>query len=316
MRTLSLTLLLLAFAVPTAQAQTSRAARVLALMSAQPGVLVRGDRVFVPPWTEEPLSVCAGTRCAPVASSHECTTPECPGGGRLLQLEHGIADVADFPTDWRAFDDEVAALRADPALGEIAWTFGQHPETPPDVPPVASGPLVWTSPSRLSQFGWEIGLAASGGVLGSNGIALAGGEASAGFRYAWAVHNADDEIFAALMGNTVGVDLRAHAHAAFPSQESTGWQVLVGIAPALRYANEHDAYRLPSFYGVLLPELGLALRDARDPAWYVGWSFPVAFLVDEHLGLEARASAMLVDDWIPGDDFEVQVSFALGVVMR
>lgn len=301
------------------EAQASpRQARVLALTTESAGVLVRSQRVFAPDLGAAPLSACAGHRCAPVISVRDCTVPECPGSGHLLELEHAIADVGDFPTDRQHFEQEVAALRSDPGLASIAWIFGQHPETASSSygAPVATEPLAWMSLSRREHYGWEIGALASGAVLASSGIGLAGGEASVGFRYTWVPRHSDDEIFALLVGDVLGADLRAHALASFPSQAPVGWDVLIGIAPALAYATTHDTFRLPTFYGVLLPELGLALREGFDPTWYAAWSVPVDLLVDEHLGLEARATALLVDDWIPGDDVEVQVTLGLGVVVR
>ncbi len=300
-----------------AHAQASpRLARVLALTTESPGVLVASRRVFVPDMATPPLSACAGTRCAPVVSSRMCAVPECPGGGRLLELERPIADVPDFPTDREHYEQELALLFADPGLASISWVLASHPGSATDVPSMPSRPLAWMSSARQGEIGWEIGVLASGGVLGASGIALAGAEASAGFRFMWVPHNADDELFAMLMGDVLGADVRVHALASFPAQQATGSVVLVGVGPALAYTTTHDTFRLPTFYSVILPELGLALRDGHDPTWYAGWSLPVGLLVDEHLGLEARASAIIVDDWVAGDDVEVQLTLGLGVVLR
>ena len=42
----------------------------------------------------------------------------------------------------------------------------------------------------------------------------------------------------------------------------------------------------------------------------------VAFLLTRELGIEARTSVLLIDDWLPGDDVEALVTFGLGLIAR
>lgn len=290
----------------------SRAARILALSSDSVGVVVARDRVFVPDPNLRALSACAAARCAPVRTIVSCSVPQCPGSGVLLTLEAPIADVSDLPTDRDGFNRAMNDLRADPALSGIAWSFGYHP----DPTPSPSGPPRWIEPGRTERIAWELGAYGVGGVLGATGLGFSGGEVSGGFRFTWDAHGEEDDFLAIIFGDVLGADLRVRALSLLPTQGPTSWAVTVGIAPAMGYANDHEIFRLPTFYSILLPEVGVALRETSDPAIYAGWSLPVTFLLEEHLGVEARATVLIIDDWIPGDDTEVLVSFGLGLVGR
>ncbi len=288
----------------------SRAVSVLTLLSADSvGVLVARDRVFIADPSLAPLSVCAGSRCAPVRASEVCGAPRCPGAGMLLTLERPIADVSELPTDREGFNRAMDTLRSDPALALIAWSFGVHPDPPPE-------PAHWVTRSRTDRVAWELGAYGVGGVLGATGVALAGGEVSGGFRFTWDPRTTDDDFLAIVFGNVLGLDLRVRVLELLPMQGASSWSATVGLAPAMGYGTAHESFRLPTFYSILLPEVGIALRESRDPTWYAGWSLPVTFLLDEHVGIEARASVMLVDEWIPGHDLEAIVTFGLGLVGR
>jgi len=300
------TLLSLAPLTVTAQAP-SRAVRVLSLLSPDvTGVLVTRDRVFVTDASMHPLSVCAGARCAAVVSSDTCAPPRCPGSATLLVLEHPIADVSDLPTDRVGFNHAMDVLRSDPALASISWSFGTHPDPAP-------APPRWITRGRTDSFVWELGATAVGGVLAATGVTLTGGEVSGGFRFTWDARR-DDEVLGMIFGTVIGADIRVRSLALFPSQSPTSWTVTIGIAPAMTYASRDDVFRVPTFYSILIPEFGVALREGRDPVWYAGWSLPFTFLIDEHLGFEARASALVVDDWIPGDDVEAILTLGLGLI--
>jgi hypothetical protein len=289
----------------------SRAARVLTLAGDGVGVLVARDRVFVPD-AAGALSVCSGSRCAPVRSTETCTVPRCPGTGTLLVLESAIADVSDMPTDRDGFNRVVGEWRSDPALAGIAWSFGTHP----DPMPQPSGPVRWVERPRIDHFDWQLDALGIGGVLASNGLAVTGGEASFGFRFMWEAHDDGDDFLGIVFGNVLGLDLRVRAMALVPTQGPESWATTIGIAPAMGYGLDHEIFLLPAVYSVFVPEFGVALREARDAVWYAGWSLPIAFLIDAHTAIEARASVMLIDDWIPGDDTEVLVSFGLGILGR
>jgi hypothetical protein len=293
--------------------EPSRSARVLSLLSGDAvGVLVARDRAFVPDSGTQALSVCAGARCAPVASSEACAVPRCPGSGVLLALAAPIADVSDLPTDRDGFNRAMNVLRGDPALASIAWSFGTHPD--PEPPPAE--PPYWLTPRRIEQVVWELAGYGIGGVLGSSGVGFAGGEVSGGFRFTWDPHGEDDDFLAIIFGDVLGIDVRVRALELMPVQGSSTWSMTLGLAPAMGYAPHHEIFRLPTFYSVLLPEIGVALREGYDASWYAGWSLPVTVLVAEHLGIEGRASVLIVDDWIPGDDVEAIVTFGLGIVGR
>jgi hypothetical protein len=309
---LSVVTLALLSAPLSASAQApARVGRVLSLLAGDAvGVLVSRDRVFVADAGVQALSVCAGSRCAPVASVESCVVPRCPGSGMLLSLAAPIADVSDLPTDRDGFNRAMNELRAEPGLAPIAWSFGVHPDPQPSPPQ----PPRWITPQRLANVAWEIGAYGLGGVLGNTGVAFTGGEVSGGFRFTWDPRGDDDEFLAILLGDTLGADIRVRTLALLPVQGGSTWSVTLGLAPAMGYVTHDEVFRLPTFYSCLLPEVGVALREGYDAAWYAGWSLPITFLLAEHIGIEARASVMLVDDWIKGDDVEAIVSFGLGLV--
>ncbi len=291
----------------------SRAARVLTLLAGDSvGALVARDRVFVPDASLRALSACSGSRCAPVRSTEACQVPRCPGQGTLLVLEGPIADVSDLPTDRSGFTRALDAMRVDPSLGAIAWSFGYHPEPAPEPAP----PPRWLTSARIDHVGWELGAYAIGGALAGSGVGFVGGEVSGGFRFTWDPRTEEDDLLAIIFGDVLGLDVRVRALDVMPPQRAEQWALTVGLAPAMGYASRSEVFRLPTFYSCFLPEIGVALRADRDAAWYAGWSLPLTFLVDEHLGLEARASVLIVDDWAAGDDVEAIVSLGLGLVPR
>lgn len=307
--------LVLAFATApaAASAQSPRAARVLTLLSGDsPGVLVARDRVFVPDTSLRVLSACAGARCAPVASATQCSVPQCPGSGALFVLDAPIGDVSDLPTDRDGFEREVGALRADPSLSAIAWSFGTHPDPPPSPPE----PARWVTSARRDVVSWELGAGAFGGVLAPVGIAGLGGEVSGGFRFTWETHGEDDEIVAIMFGNVIGLDLRVRALALVPLQGPEEWALTIGLAPGMGIAPGGEPFRLPAVYSLFVPEVGVALRTNRDAIWYAGWSLPLTILVDGHVGIDARASVLLMDDWAAGDDVEAFFGLGVGLVLR
>jgi hypothetical protein len=294
--------------LPASAAAQSRAARVLALSGDFPGALVARDRVYVPS-VNGALSACVGDRCAAVLRSDECQVPRCPGAGQVLVLDAPIANVDDLPTDRDGWNRALDAMRSDPALAAIAWSFGTHPAPPPE-------PARWITPSRRETFAWEASAFALGGVLGATGVPLLGGEANVGVRFVWDPRNSDDDFLALLLGDVLGLDVRVRAFALAPAQAPSEWGVTIGLAPVVGYSPRSESFLLPTFYSIVVPELGVALRTNRDAAFYMGWSLPFAFLVSSNVGLQARASVLVVDDWVPGSDVEAIVSLSLGVTVR
>ncbi len=311
-RALVLALLTLFSRAASAEAQApSRAARLLSLGADVPAVLIAPDEAWFPASTDAPLALCAGVRCAPVREVTGCEPPRCPGTGSTARAEHAVADVETFPTDREGFGREVERLRSDGALASLAWSYGNHPEPPPG-PPV---------PARFSVDGqrglrWELDAQASFGVLAASDAALVGGEVSGGFRYVWQPRSSDDEFMMLMFGNIVGADLRVRSFALMPSQTANLWAVSIGVGPSMGIAPEHEGFRLPSIYGSLLPEFGVILRPDLGPAWYAGWSLPVTVLLDPHLGVEMRATVLVVDDWVAGDDVEALLTLGVGLVVR
>ena len=74
--------------------------------------------------------------------------------------------------------------------------------------------------------------------------------------------------------------------------------------------------RVPSVYGTLLPEFGVMLREDLPAAWYAAWTLPFTVLLDAHVGVDVRATVIVVDDWVPGDDVEALVTLGVGLVVR
>lgn len=297
---------------PVARADDAhpRRARAMSLSATEPAVLVGADRAWVPDTGRgDPLSICAGERCRPVLAIERCDVPRCPGAGRLVIARDRIADVSDYPTDRDGFHRERDAIAADPELAGLAGWLGYVPETPRTPPPR------WSH--RDEELHWELSVGVGAAYLAHTDVGTGIVTAAGGVRFLVDWGSDDDEaFFGVLFGSSVGADLRVTVIPNLRGQTADEFAVAIGLAPALGMTPDGEPFRLPSVYGVLIPEFGIALRGDMEPAFYAQWSAAAAFLLDEHVGLEARASFMLIDDWVPGDAVEGIVGISLAVLAR
>lgn len=129
-----------------------------------------------------------------------------------------------------------------------------------------------------------------------------------------------------LLGHEWGLEL--HGWIGF---QSAPWRRsgLVGVRPwfAQSWAGEASDWlyerRHPSFFGIIVPEAGLALREETNPHGYLAWSAPFLwhraqyyyrkypYLLREHSALEVRPSILWVLDPLKAD-----VRFIIGVDYR
>jgi hypothetical protein len=283
-----------------------RRAHTMYLLDApSPAVLVGPDRAWIPPGAAVPLSIC-GPACHPIRETRECLVPECPGQGTLLIASERIADVSDFPRDRDGWNRERATLMADAELAPLAWAFGVHPEPPPAPPRPAR--FLRASDERL---GWELHAEGGIGVLANSGVAVGTISASLGFRM-----QPSDLDLEVMYGNILGADLRATVLPAMTGQRPEDVGVLVGISPAFAYAFPHDLVRIPPAFAFLIPELGLAISTMHPITYYVAWHVEAATLLDDHVGLDVRADAFIIDEWVDGDAVEALVSLSAGLFFR
>lgn len=284
-----------------------RRARALFLMRGEsPAVLIASDRAWVPSTVaEQPLSICAGARCRPVLRVEACQTPRCPGPGRIATTAGSVADVGGYPDDAAGFEREREALLRDPALALLASSLGTMPPSPP---------LRWMRGSGDEELGFEISLAAGPALLAYAGIPTMDVVVGGGIRLMldWRA----DELGAFLLGSVFGGDLRVHVIPNAHGRTLDDFAVAVGIAPVILAAPRHEVFRFPSVWGVMIPELGGILRGGDDVVGYAAWNLPFSLLLDDHAALEARATVMLIDDWVEGDDVETLLSASLALVLR
>jgi hypothetical protein len=317
-RALALALALASIALPTAapaQAQDApahpRRARAMTLFGAPVvAVMVGPDRAWLPGAEQQPLAICHGERCRPVRAVEACAPPQCPGQGVLAIATERVADVGDYPTGRDDFHREREAMVADAELGTISHTFAPHPSPAPRPPR-------WRRATHSSpEVAWELSIAAGPAILAHTGIATGDLVVGGGVRLSLDHGSSDGDILSILLGNFLGLDLRAHVLPGIRGQVADDFGIAVGIAPIAMAALEDETVRWPSFWGLFVPEIGWVLRDGDDAAIYVAWNAPFSVLVDEHAALEVRATAIVIDDWVDGDAVEALLSVTAAIVLR
>ncbi|MDQ3033204.1 MAG: hypothetical protein M3Y87_12365 [Myxococcota bacterium] len=291
----------------SAQAAHPRAARALLLMESAPVVLVAPDRAWLSAAvTGEPLSICGGDRCRPVRAIEACEPPRCPGHGRVAITEGQVADVPDFPTGYDDYERERAALSAEPTLAALAPYLAPHPR-PPSYSRVA-----WSTNGR-EELRWELDTSLGAAYWTHSDLGAIDWRISGGFRF---VTGEDDEgALGFFIPASLGFDVRVMLLGSGLDQPGWDTTFAIGAAPSISFVLE-DTVRLPGFLALIVPEVGVIVSAERPAALYLGWQVPVDVLVDEHLALSARASLMMIDDWVEGDGVEAIVSLRLGFVVR
>lgn len=267
-----------------------------------PAVLVASDRAWVPSIEVTPIALCGASRCRPVRAVESCSPPACPGYGQLVIAVEPVADVAPYPGGRDAWNRETSSLVEDGELATLRGSFGTHPE------PSASGDAM--SFRGRDELTLEGSVQGGIGYLAHRGVAVGTATASLGLRWSPRM----DEPFRLLFGSTLGLDARVTLVPGVTGQRPEDVGVLLGIAPASFYA--FDRVRLSPTWAWVIPEVGVALRPDRSEAVYLAWSVAGAVLLDPHLGLEARASATIIDDWADAEAIEALLSLSLGVIFR
>jgi hypothetical protein len=293
--------------------EAPRAGRVLFGLTENPAVFVGPDRAWILGSEGDalPTALCGPVLCRPVVRAEACVAPRCPGMGRLVYASERVHDVRDFPTDREGFGRAQTALYAEPSLAPLMSYLQPHPEPAPAPP----------RPARYShgtEDWWHLELALAGGIgTGMIHISAPMWEASAFLSLHFSPRGMDDEGLDLIMGSQVGAELRLRVIGNITGQSESDVAVFIGLGGAFGYADGNDVWRVPPLYAWVFPEFGVVVRSDRvPPAWYAGWSWPVTFLVDDHVGLEARANLLLIDDWYPEDDAEVLGTLSLGIVLR
>lgn len=298
--------------------EPSRAGRALWLDGAAEGVWVSARGLYTPHDAARALSVC-GDRCSPIVERRTCAPPECPGQGALLVAGEDIASVAPFPQDYAGYVRAVDALRTDPRLADLAAHFGAHPEHAARREQEAReaeareretrryGESVrWVSRHRGGER-LELSLLGSLAALTETRGSFAGLTATASFVHLLGERDASEDnsesvILGMAFGDVVGGELRVHWLSRLDAAPEAEWIVAVGLAPVMVNRFERSVVRLPTYLGLLAPELGVILRADRDPAWYAAWSAPVSLLVTHDVAVDLVARLFVIDDWIPKPD--------------
>ncbi len=318
LRTSFLFLSLALSAAPASADDSPRAGRVMWLSGDAPGVWITPRRIWAPA-AQEPLSACGAGRCLPIVDRASCEVPECPGGGMTFAVAEDLVPVGAFPRDYGGYTQEVERLRADARLSGLG--LSSHPEESARAEQRRREeearrreeqrhrePVRWVSAHR-ERDRLELSLFGSVATLAEAGGSFAGGTATLSLVFLLDDDESDetdrgDTIMNVFFGDTMGADLRVHFLYRLDAAQEAEWITAVGVAPALgnRYAD--SAVRLPTFFGTLLPELGMILRADRSPTWYAAWSAPFSFLASHDLAIDLAARVFVVDDWIPKPDVE------------
>lgn len=258
----------------------------------------------------------------------------------MYSAERDVADVSGFPTDYDGYQRELMRLRADPRLAPIATSLVDHPEHAEreaqrrqdeegarDEQQRHEEDVRWVSRHREGDR-WELGLSGDLATMAEQGGSYAGGTASFGLYYQLNHDDADETrpdgvIVNLFFGDSFGADLRVHfLHRLDGGPEAT-WITAVGLNPVLENRFAESVVRLPTYFGTLIPELGVIFRADRDPTWYLAWDILFSFLLAHDLAMDVAARVFLVGDWetLPEDAPEdaedpVETMFMLSVGFR
>jgi hypothetical protein len=278
-----------------AEAQSPRAAHVVGLFVDQPALLVASDRAFVPSLPDGAVTVCSyeSGACAPIRSAEPCSGAACPSGGTLLRLERSLGGVGDLPTDRDGLIHLHGELSHDPRVSSLVRWIAQPPPPPTPGPPPTF---------HLDEDDWHFVVGLGGGVGTHLGTGAATGSMYGSLAFGIGMTWDREEVLQVLFGTALGAELRVRLLPAIDGGAFEQASVLVGFAPHSIWAPEREAFSVGAGYFSLLPEVGVITHPTLAPALYFGWSYPIAFALDTHVGLEVRPFAYIVDDWVEGDD--------------
>lgn len=309
----SLVSLLSLATLPSLASAQPRAASALRGLERSPAVLLDGDRAWIPGGEADPIpsALCTDVMCRPVVRAEACVTPRCPGPGRMLFASERVGDVERWPEERDGFGRAQAALYGEASLAPLTGSFLPHPDPPP-------------APARPARFShgsddrWRLELLAGGGIAtGLVHISAPMWQTDLAIGFRFVPRNRLQDGLDVIYGNQFGFEARLHVLGNVTGQRDDDLAIFLGLGPGFGFLVDDEPIRIPPLMSWLVPEFGVVIRTDRvPPAAYVSWSVPVAVLLDEHFGLEARASLFLIDDWYSGDDAEVLASVGVQMLIR
>jgi hypothetical protein len=266
-----------------------------------PGLLLDGDTAFCEARnTERARRVCRGNHCIAVLTSEPCGFGSCPVPGKRLILERPIAEIVAWPGA-RAEevnlcielerDDALRPLIASCLPRRLAVTWGYTDGPPPE-------PL---------HFHWEISGAVAS-IAPQREHVVFGGELSLGASYSYHYSGPSDWAF----GNVWGASMRAGAYGSSASR----------IAITLSFDNfnivgsfEDSHVRVPALMGVVIPEVGVFVRDGTPVAPLLRWHLPFGILLTRALAVDARPTFAIAYP-TSGAPPEWMLGLAVGALLR
>lgn len=136
--------------------------------------------------------------------------------------------------------------------------------------------------------------AASYARLPAEGQSYVGGSLSVGYEGSFSVSPALNRWF---FGNLFGVEARAHVLRSFGDGPDS-WLIATGFTIPMSFTAQEwgrfERVRVPSPFGVLVPEAGVAFRHPQPTSFYLRWSAPLAVLVDKEVAVELVPSLLLL----------------------
>jgi hypothetical protein len=150
---------------------------------------------------------------------------------------------------------------------------------------------------RSRQYGrllLRVAGAASYAGLPAEGQSYAGGSFSVAYEGSYSV---SPELNRWFFGDIFGVEARAHVLRSLESGPGA-WLVAAGLTIPMSFAAQEysnlERVRIPSPFGVLVPEAGVALRTPQPTSFYLRWSAPLAVLIDKNVAVELAPSVWLL----------------------
>ena len=173
------------------------------------------------------------------------------------------------------------------------------PVAPQELPKISWGeeesfdPPAW----RRRQHGHLLlRLAGAAGYarLPAEGQSYVGGSLSVGYEGSFSV---SPELNRWFFGNLFGVEARAHVLRSLGAGPD-GWLVATGLTIPMSFTAQEwgrfERVRVPSPFGVLVPEAGVAFRHPQPTSFYLRWTVPLAVLVDKEVAVELVPSVLLL----------------------
>jgi len=128
--------------------------------------------------------------------------------------------------------------------------------------------------------------AASYARLPAEGLGYAGGSLSVGYLGSFSV---SPELKRWFFGCVFGVEARGHVLRSLDAG-SGAWLFAAGLTIPMSFIAHQsislERVSVPSLFGLLVPEAGIALRSPQPASFYLRWSAPIAVLIDKNVAVE------------------------------